>query len=179
MVIKEFQLVEKPEKPVSMNPKKFMVWLFMVSITMLFAAFTSAYLVRQSDGNWLQYGVPQIFWKTTGLLLLSSITMQWAYISAKRDVIKNVRLAVGITGILGIMFLIGQVIGWGKLVESGVYLVGNPAGSFMYVLTGVHGLHLVSGIVFIMVVMWATLRYRVHSKNMLLIEMCSFTCLGA
>lgn len=99
--------------------------------------------------------------------------MQWAYNSAKRDDLKNVKTAIFLSIVLGIGFLVGQIFGWGMLVDDGVFFVGNPSGSFMYIFTGLHGVHLISGIIFIILVLIATIKYKVHSKNILLIEMCN------
>ncbi len=172
-MVRDLQIVEKPQRPFSMNPKKFALWLFIVTIVMLFAAFTSAYIVRQAEGNWLDFSLPPIFYWNTGILLLSSVTMQWAYNSAKRDDLKNVKTAIVLTIVLGIGFLVSQIIAWGMLVDAGVFFVGNPSGSFMYIFTGLHGVHLISGIIFIIIVLIAAIRYNVHSKNILLIDMCN------
>ena len=172
-MVRDLQIVEEPGRPVSMEPKKFALWLFIVTIVMLFAAFTSAYIVRQAEGNWLDFSLPSIFYWNTGILLLSSVTMQWAYNSAKRDDLKNVKTAIFLSIVLGIGFLVGQIFGWGMLVDDGVFFVGNPSGSFMYIFTGLHGVHLISGIIFIIIVLIATIKYKVHSKNILLIEMCN------
>ena len=156
-----------------MHPKKFALWLFMVTVVMLFAAFTSAYIVRQSEGDWLQFALPQAFWITSGIIILSSITMHWAYVSAKKDNLDAVKLAMGITTLLGIAFLVGQFIAWGELVDRNVYFVGNPAGSFVYVFSGLHGVHLVGGVVFLLIVLIQTFRYKVHAKSLDQIEMCA------
>jgi cytochrome c oxidase subunit III len=77
-VITPASAVEEPEETLSMNPKKFILWLFIVSILMLFAAMTSAYLVRRAEGNWLEFTIPPIFTYSTIVLVVSSLTMQWA-----------------------------------------------------------------------------------------------------
>jgi len=169
----KIEYTEQPKITLSMHPKKFALWLFMVSVVMLFAAFTSAYIVRQSEGNWLQFGLPQAFWITSGIILLSSFTMHWAYLSAKKDNLETVKLAMGITTTLGIAFLIGQFFSWQALVEQNVYFVGNPAGSFVYVFSGLHGVHLVGGVVFLFIVLFQTYRYKVHAKSLDQIEMCA------
>src|SRR6266850_5118509 len=169
----EFKIVEEPKKPISMHPKKFAMWLFLASVGMLFAAFTSAYIVRQAEGNWVYFELPRLFYYTTFIILLSSVTMQWAYQSAKKDNLNRVKLLVAVTSILGIVFLAGQVLAWRELVKMSIYLVGNPSGSFLYVLTGLHGLHLVTAIIFLLVVLNSTWKYKVHSKNLAQIEMCT------
>lgn len=169
----EIKIVEEAKKPLAMNPKKFALWLFIVSVIMIFAALTSAYIVRQAEGNWLIFDLPQLFWINSGVILMSSISMHWAYLAAKRDNLESVKIATAITTILGVAFLAGQYLAWGALVENSVYFVGNPSGSFVYVLSGLHGLHIVSGVIFLMVLLWSTMKYKVHSKNMNQIEMCA------
>jgi cytochrome c oxidase subunit 3 len=168
----EIKIVEVAKKPLAMNPKKFALWLFMVSVVMVFAALTSAYIVRQAEGNWLIFELPQLFYTTTGIILVSSITMHWAYLAAKRDNLESVKIATIITTILGVAFLVGQYLAWDALVENNVYFVGNPAGSFVYVLSGIHALHIVGGLVFLLILLRSALQYNVHSKSLSLIEMC-------
>lgn len=169
----EFKIVEEPKKTLAMNPKKFAMWLFIGSVVMLFASLTSAYIVRQAEGNWLYFELPSILTVSTVVILLSSITMQWAYWSAKKDKVEMVKILVTVTSVLGLAFLVLQFEGWKALVANQVYLVGNPSGSFLYVITGLHGLHLISAIVFLLIVLVSTYRYRVHSKNLTQIEMCT------
>ncbi|MES2730354.1 MAG: cytochrome c oxidase subunit 3 [Bacteroidota bacterium] len=169
-------MAEEPQPTLSMNPKKFMLWLFIVSVVMIFAAWTSAYLVRQAEGNWLEFEMPSIFWFNSAVLLASSIFMHWAYISAKRDNLVTMKVTIALTFVLGMTFLVGQWIGWAELVNINVYFGGkssNPAGSFMYVLTGVHALHLISGVIVLLFAVVAAFRFRIHSKSMVQIEMCA------
>ena len=169
-----YHLVDKPvQQPLSMHPKKFALWLFIVTVVMIFAAFTSAHIVRQADGNWLIYETPPMLWVTSGIIVLSSVSMQWAYRAAKRDHLKQVKVAMSLTVVLGLAFLAGQLMAWDQLVDAGVYFVGNPAGSFMYVFTGVHGLHLVGGIVFLLFVLISSLKNKVHARRLLNMEMCT------
>ncbi len=169
----EIRIVEEANKPMAMHPKKFALWIFIASVIMIFAALTSAYIVRQSDGNWLMFDLPDSFWITSVIILISSGTMHWAYLAAKRDNLEGTKLAISITTILGVAFLVGQYIAWGDLVKRNVYFVGNPSGSFVYVLSGLHGLHIIGGVIFLLVVLVATFRFRVHSKNLAQIEMCA------
>lgn len=171
--IRDIKFMEEPQQTLSMHPKKFALWLFIVTVVMVFAAMTSAYIVRQSDGNWLVFDIPQTLWISSGIILLSSITMHWAYISARKDNFGSLKLAMSLTAALGIAFLVGQYESWKELVNMGVYFVGNPAGSFMYVFTGLHGLHLISGVIFLIVVLVNTFRYKVHAKSMVQMEMCA------
>src|SRR5688572_18395260 len=169
-VSEDFKIIEEPKKPLSMHPKKFGMWLFLATVVMLFAALTSAYIVRQAEGNWVYFELPQVFYSTTVIILLSSVTMQWAYFAAKRDEVKVVKSMVIATSVLGFFFLIGQVWGWGQMADQGVHFVGNPSGSFVIVLTLVHGVHLISAIVFVLFVMAAALRGKVRSGKLAQIE---------
>ncbi|OEK01722.1 cytochrome oxidase subunit III [Roseivirga sp. 4D4] len=173
-MVEDYKLVDVPvEQPLSMHPKKFALWLFIVTVVMIFAAFTSAHIVRQADGDWLIYDIPPMLWITSGIILTSSIFMQWAYIAAKRDKLEQVKLALSITTILGLAFLYGQFQAWGQLVDAGVFFVGNPAGSFMYVFTGIHAAHLISGVIYLLYMLISSFRYKVHAKNMLNMDMCT------
>jgi cytochrome c oxidase subunit III len=169
----EFKIVEEPKKPLSMNPKKFAMWLFIATVVMLFAAFTSAYIVRRAEGNWVFFDLPDMFYYTTVMIVLSSVTMQWAYFAAKKDNLEIVKVSVGITSVLGAAFVIGQFLGWGEMAKQGVHFVGNPSGSFVIMLTLVHGVHLISAIVFLLIVLNSSFQYKIHSKSMAQIEMCT------
>jgi cytochrome c oxidase subunit 3 len=160
-------------KELSMHPQKFAVWLFIIAICMMFAGMTSAYIVKQSEGNWLMFDLPIMFVYSSIIVVLSSITMHWSFISAKRDNLTQIRLGVLLTTILGFSFLVSQYLGWVALVDSDVFFVGNAAGSFIYVFSGLHGFHLVSGIIFLLIVLSSALKFKIHSKSLVLIEMCT------
>lgn len=128
------------------NPLKFALWIGMASIMMMFGALTSAYLVRRAGGNWLEFSVPTIFYISTLVLLLSSISLHIGYANYKK---RNMTLYQGgVIGafILGCTFLILQYQGWVELFSIGIDLKGNPSGSFLYVITGIHGLHILGGL---------------------------------
>lgn len=169
----EMRIVEEPKKVLSMHPKKFAMWLFMATVVMLFASWTSAYIVRQAEGNWLFFELPKVFYYSTALIVISSLTMQWAYWAAKKDNLDKVRTLVVTTAGLGVGFLVLQFLGWAQLVSERVYFVGNPSGSFVYVITGVHGLHIISAVIFLLVVLNSAVRKRIHSGNMAQMEMCT------
>jgi cytochrome c oxidase subunit 3 len=169
----EMKIIEEPKKTLAMHPKKFAMWLFMASVMMLFASLTSAYIVREAEGNWLYFELPGLFYYTSVIIVISSITMQWAYFAAKKDDAGKVRLLVTITSVLGVAFLVGQFMAWGELVRNSVYFVGNPSGSFLYVLTGLHGLHIISAVIFLLVVLNSAAKLRVNSRNMAQMEMCT------
>ena len=167
------RLVENPSRPMSVHPHKFALWLFIVSIIMIFASLTSAFIVKQGEGSWLDYNLPSMFWFTSGVIILSSILLQWGYFAAKKNQFNRLSLLLGATVALGLTFLVGQWMAWGQLVEMEVYFVGNPAGSFIYVLTGLHAFHLISGIIFLIVVFISSFKKKIHSENLVRMEMCT------
>jgi len=172
----DIRIVEEAKKQKSMNPKKFALWLFLVSLGMVFGGWTSAYLVKRGDPGWSSFELPGQFWLNTAIILVSSVTMVWAHRSAKKDNLEQAKLAIAITTLLGVAFLVGQVMAWGKMMEMNYYFTGmgsNTSSSFIYVMTGFHGLHIISGLIVLAVVFVKIFRYKVHSKNMLTMELCS------
>jgi cytochrome c oxidase subunit 3 len=152
---------------------KFVAYLLMVSSVMLFAAFTSAYIVRRGEGNWLQFDIPSQFAYSTVIIIISSFFMQWAYISAKKDDINKVKLGLIITLATGLIFCALQWLGWKALVANNIHFVGNPSESFFYVISGIHLLHMVGGITFLLIIIAKTFQFKVHKKKLLSINICT------
>src|SRR5215467_10454383 len=123
--IMDLRLVEEPKKPLAMHPKKFGMWLFMASVMMLFMALTSAYIVRQAEGNWVYFELPSLFYVTSAVIVVSSVTMQLTYFAAKKDNLSSAKTMIILTSVLGISFLVGHFLGWTQLVANSIYLVGN------------------------------------------------------
>jgi len=169
----DIKIVEEPKQPLTMNPKKFAMWLFIVSVVMIFAALTSAYIVRRAEGDWAFFELPVLFWINTVVILISSGTLHWAYLSAKRNNLESVKIAIIITTILGLAFMVGQYLAWGELITNRIHLVGNPSGSFIYIISGLHGAHVLGGMVYLLIILGSALKFKVHSKNLNPIEMCA------
>jgi cytochrome c oxidase subunit 3 len=145
-----------------------LLYISIFSIVMLFGGLTSAYIVRQADGGWMQIGIPFMFWVSTISILLSSATINYAIIAARKSNSAAIINALGATILLGIVFSISQYLGWTQLVADGVFFAGpssNPAGSFIYVLTGMHLLHIFSGLIYLAVVFSKALKKKYHSGN--------------
>jgi len=128
------------------HPRKFALWAACASISMMFAAFTSAYIVRQAAGNWLEFRMPDMFYYSTAVIILSSITLHGSYFAFKKMNTFLYRGLLVVSFVLGLMFVAMQYWGWQALDEIGVGLTTNPSGSFVYVLSGVHALHVIGGI---------------------------------
>lgn len=173
---KDQNLYDEAKKPMSMHPKKFALWLFLVTIIMIFASLTSYYIVRKSEGAWLEFDLPNYFWINSLIIILSSAAMHWAYYSAKKDDFQRLKLAMLLTTLLGLGFLVGQYFAWEALYQGGIVFAGkhsNAAGSLIYVLSGLHGLHVIGGVIFLLVVATNSVMLKIHSKNLTQIEMCA------
>ena len=108
---------------------------------------TSAFLVRSASSDWVAVDLPQILWATSAILILSSLTLEFARWRIRLQEISSSRLWSLMTILLGMTFVVGQLGAWLQLTSRGVYIPTNPYSSFFYILTGVHGLHLLSGLV--------------------------------
>lgn len=155
------------------HPKKFALWVACGSILMMFAAFTSAYVVRQAQGNWLEFELPNVFFVSTAVILLSSLSIHLAYRAFKGG---NERLYKGLlvlTFILGIAFLILQYQGWLAMSQIGIELTTNPSGSFIYVISGVHAAHILGGLAALIIALIHAfaLKYQVTPARKLRLEM--------
>jgi len=153
-----------------------LLWVGMVSMVMVFAALTSAYVVRMEKGDWLSFELPRMFYISTAVIIISSVTMNWVLAAAKKNDLKNVKIASLVTLVLGLTFVICQFQAWGILVEQKVFFAGkysNASGSFLYAMTGLHMAHLAGGIIAIFVVWVKALGSRYNSENLLGIRLCA------
>ncbi|HKP13765.1 MAG TPA: cytochrome c oxidase subunit 3 [Blastocatellia bacterium] len=152
----------------AIEPNKFRIgmWVAMASIVMLFVSLTSAYVLRQSKGlseahDWFPLHMPRVLWLTTALLLASSATIEMARRALRRSRYGWFRLLIILTGLLGLGFLAGQLRAWLVLVARGVYVYSHPHSSFFYILTSLHAIHLVGGLIALLIVTVAALRMRI------------------
>lgn len=134
-------------------PQKFALWIGIASIVMMFGAFTSAYVVRRSAGNWLEFRLPDIFFVNTAVILLSSLTIHYAYVSFKKGNEKWYKGLLIATFVLGILFVVLQYKGWEAMNAIGATFTVNPSSSFIYVISGLHAAHVLGGIAALVVAM--------------------------
>lgn len=120
--------------------------VFLAVATSLFSLFISAYMMRMELGDWRPVSEPGLLWLNTGLLLLSSIALHRAQSAAKTENFASVKFNLLVAGVLTFAFLAGQLWAWQMLHGSGVGALSNPASAFFYVLTALHGLHLLGGL---------------------------------
>ena len=134
-------------------PQKFALWIGIASIVMMFGAFTSAYLVRRSAGNWLEFRLPDIFFVNTAVIVLSSVTLHFAYVSFKKGNEKWYKGLLITTFVLGILFVVLQYKGWEAMNAIGATFTANPSSSFIYVISGIHAAHVLGGMAALVVAM--------------------------
>ncbi|GBD31799.1 putative cytochrome c oxidase subunit 3 [bacterium HR33] len=137
-----------PPRPAEARPPYAMGLVAIIaSVTMLFVAFTAALLIRRTAPDWVPIDLPGILWWNTGVILASSLTMEFSRRAIRRGATALAeRWTAGAFG-LGVVFLGGQTAAWLVLVEKGVFLPSSPYASFFYLLSAVHGCHLIGGLV--------------------------------
>jgi cytochrome c oxidase subunit III len=131
----------------SLPPAKIGLGVFLAVAGALFALFISAYSMRMGMVDWRALPVPKLLWFNTAVLVLSSAALQWAHVAARRNDIDGVILGLLAGGASAVTFLVGQLLAWQQLRVAGYFLASNPANSFFYLITAVHGLHLMGGLV--------------------------------
>jgi cytochrome c oxidase subunit III len=136
------------------DPARFGLLAFLGTVSMLFIGFTSAYILRRASADWQPLAAPPVLWLNTAALLASSGTLEVARRRLRGWDRTGAQLFLTVTGVLGLAFAAGQVVGWRQLAEMGVFLSSNPHSSFFYLLTGVHVVHLLAGLVWFTVVLY-------------------------
>jgi cytochrome c oxidase subunit 3 len=136
----------RPEGAFDSAPEKVALVFFLVVASVIFSLFTVSYFIRMELPDWRPLSDPAQLWLNTGLLFISSALFQWARNIGKRDQQKNIMTAFIGGGVFAVLFIAGQLITWSSLQANGYYLTSNPANSFYYLLTGLHGVHLLGGL---------------------------------
>jgi cytochrome c oxidase subunit III len=131
----------------TLPPAKIGLGVFLAVAGCLFTLVVSAYSMRQNLADWRALPLPKLLWFNTGVLVLSSVALQWAYLSARRNDLEGVIVGLLSGGVSAVVFLVGQLLAWQQLRVAGYFVASNPANSFFYLITAVHGLHLTGGLV--------------------------------
>lgn len=164
------------------HPKKFALWLGLGSIVMMFAGLTSALIVRKAAGDWVAFELPSLFVISTIVIALSSITLIIAYRQKRNKNDSAYRTWLVATFFLGIVFTVMQYMGWQELQRIGIFLKGNPSGAFLYVISGLHALHVLGGIIVLLYMLISSLRKKdiiselmedINTERLLSIELLS------
>jgi cytochrome c oxidase subunit 3 len=147
------------------------MWVALASILMLFVALTSAYIVRSVPAlnggteDWAPIEMPRVLWLNTVILLISSVSMELARRALGRNEYDRFKGWISLTTLLGVAFLVGQLMAWRGLESQGVYVNSHPHSSFFYLLTSLHGLHLLGGVIALSYVTAAAFRMRIGFKR--------------
>ena len=140
------------EHPTSLDSYRMGMWLGLASIVMLFAGLTSAYVIRLgSSSDWRAINIPGFLIPNSIILLASSVTLEMFRRKLTVALTSKARLWIGITTLLGTVFLAGQIGIWKTLAAQGVYLSSNSHSSFFYLMTGAHAVHLAGGVITLLV----------------------------
>ncbi len=195
----KMNLTDPGEPEIKNKALRALLWLGIVSIIMLFAGLTSAYIVRQGEGKWVEFNLPQLFKISTLIILLSSVTMQYAVVSIKKNNTRNFKIALFLTFVLGTGFVFSQYYAWSELYQNGIAFTGrisdiktdfnyipagketvteasgagNVAGSFLYVLTGLHVSHLLVGLIVLIIVFSRAIIGKYSVSNYNGVKMCA------
>lgn len=130
---------------VNIDPAKIGLLSFIAVVTSLFALFLSAYMMRMKLADWRPLDEPTLLWLNSVILVLASVAFQLTRGAARRDQPLTVKVGLVVGGACTILFLVGQLLAWQQLNASGYFMTSNPANSFFYLLTALHGLHLLGG----------------------------------
>ena len=149
------------------------MWVAIAAIIMMFAGLTSAYIVKSGQPGWEEIRTPRVFWYSSAVLLISSITIQVVLRSFKQRAMRQFRMLFVITLILGIVFVILQWEGFKYLWSHGVRFEGAGAGQFLYIIFGLHAIHVLGGIVALVIMTMQQLFGRTISYNATPIEVMS------
>jgi cytochrome c oxidase subunit 3 len=136
------------------------LWILLTAVIMLFAGLSSAYIVLRGMPSWQNIELPSLLWPNTAILLMSSVAIELARRAIRRNDAQSMKRWLGVGGVLGLGFLIGQVAAWRQLVNQGVYLPTTLQSSFFYILSGLHGVHLLGGVIGLCFVLAMALRNR-------------------
>lgn len=140
------------EQKKRIHPHKFTLWVAIGSILMMFAGLTSAFIVKSNQTNWISIDIPLVFWFSTAVILISSLTIHWSLRSFRQREMKKYRLLVGVTLLLGVAFIALQWVGFQDLWKQNITFRGSGSGQFLYVIFGLHAIHVVGGIIALLVI---------------------------
>jgi len=161
------------EQRKKIHPHKFTLWVAIGSIVMMFAGLTSAFIVKRTLPNWTTFQMPSIFWYSTVVMLLSSVTIFLAQKSFKEREMGRYRTLLLATAVLGAIFIVLQLIGFSQLWKQGIVLKGAGGGQFLYVIFGLHGLHVLGGIIAMLVIFLKAFFSKKRNYNPVQIEVIS------
>lgn len=158
------------------HPHKFTLWVAIGSILMMFAGLTSAYIVKRSQASWLMLEIPVIFWYSTAAILASSVTVHLSVKALKAREMIVYKKWLMITAVLGVLFLVLQIVGFKQFGANDIRLIGagsNASYSFLLAISGLHGLHVLGGVIALVVIAVQAFRISTRSYNTVPLEVAA------
>lgn len=153
------------------------LYVLLAVIGAFFSLFISAYLMRMASADWWAIPVPLLLWVNTCILVLNSLTLEWARREWRRRPMVHLRLPLLLAGLLITLFVAGQIEAWRQLMADGYLLADNPANSFFYMLSGLHGLHMLGGLAWVgHVSRGAFANETPPAKLVLNVDLCAIYC---
>ena len=155
------------------HPHKFTLWVAIGSILMMFAGLTSAYIVKRNQANWLTFDLPMAFWFSTAVILLSSLTIFLASRAFKERAMARYRILVAATLVLGVLFIVLQLIGFRQLWQAGITLTANVSYSFLYIIVGIHAAHVIGGLIALIIMSLKAFSSKVRNYSFVPVDLMS------
>jgi cytochrome c oxidase subunit 3 len=155
------------------HPHKFTLWVGIGSIIMMFAGLTSAYIVKRSQANWTMLEIPNIFWVSTITILLSSLMMYLSVKAFRERNMNRYRSMLSLTAILGLAFLVMQVVGFMQYRSMDIRLIGagsNASYSFLLAIASLHAVHVFGGVIALVIIARKALSSRKRSYSSVPVE---------
>lgn len=154
-----------------LHPHKFALWIALSSIVMMFAGLSSAYIVKRNQANWLTFDLPLIFWYSTAVIIVSSITIMLSRKAFINREMKSYKRWLAVTLVLGIAFVFMQYLGFKQLWHNGITLTKNVSFSFLYILVGLHAVHVTGGVVALAVLLIKSISRRIKTYSTIPIDL--------
>ncbi|HMI61497.1 MAG TPA: heme-copper oxidase subunit III [Puia sp.] len=155
------------------HPHKFTLWVALGSIIMMFAGLTSAYVVKRDQPGWTTFSIPKAFWYSTAVILTSSLTIQMALKAFKEREMQRYRNLLTTTAVLGVLFVLLQWMGFRQIWNTGITFKGSGGGQFLYIIAGLHALHVLGGILALIVMFVKAFASKVRSYDSVPVELIS------
>jgi cytochrome c oxidase subunit III len=172
-MISNLELNRVVDQKKKIHPHKFTLWVGIGAIIMMFAGLTSAYIVKREQPGWTSFVTPVAFYYSTAFIMISSVTIFLAGKSFRERRMVRYRKLVGATAILGVLFMLLQFLGFRHLWNTGTTLHGSGAGQFMYIIAGLHGLHVLGGVIALFTLWLRAGNTRIRSYNTVPVDVVS------
>lgn len=161
------------EQRKKIHPHKFTLWVALGSIIMMFAGLTSAYVVKRDQPGWTTFSIPKAFWYSTADILISSLTVQMALKAFKDREMLRYRNLLTTTAALGVFFVLLQWAGFREIWSSGITLRGSGGGQFLYVIAGLHAVHVLGGVIALLVMVIKAYFSKIRNYDSVPVELIS------